>query len=180
MFPEKIFDGTHMMRPDLNACRHPEFFDYVILSNELGAVQKFVKDLAQNLDTMPDLQGALDDAKDRIETVKSLMLSVTPPQDLKDRLEEIAKQVSEVDSRTKVLGLQRELETLRREILDNQLQMLQITQPLQDEFRGFKNQVWSTLTKLSTNVEERLANLEQQMTQTNAAVDITRLLSKLK
>ncbi len=179
-FPETIFNGTHPQRKDLGTITSADYFDYLILAREIGAVQKYVKDLAQNIGVMPDLSNQLDRAQQKIDAVKLRLSELTPPEDLKQQLVDLEVRVKEVDTHDQVASLRRDIETLRILITDSQLEVLKLTQAFQTEVKSFQNQVWTTLRQLQSNVEERLTALETKMGQLNNLVQINNLLSKLQ
>ena len=82
MFPQEIFDGRHSGRQNLAINRAPDYVDYKILVRELGLAQKYLLNLAQNTQIMPNLEGQLQAAQAQVEELRQLINDVTPPEDV--------------------------------------------------------------------------------------------------
>jgi hypothetical protein len=174
-----IWNGTTPSRSNLSDVRAPDYFDYLQLVVEIQKLQAFVRDLAQNVQIMPDLETELQRAYDSIESVRSIIEQLTPPEDLQVDIENLDVKINEADTRKQVLKLQQVLESLKNLVATNQRQVLLLQENFVSEVKGFQNKVWSTLTSLQADVIERLDTLEKRVESLSVHVDVAKLLGQL-
>ena len=179
-FPEKVFDGTHAQRPEMSSVIPPEFMDYVILSNELGATQVYLLNLAKNTEIMPDLDGILKGAIEKIEVVQQDIKRLTPPAKLKVRLGKVEDKIKEIDGRKQIDNIRSELASLRDTIDTNQLQMLRLQEAFSKEVKGFQNRMLNMFKKLEQEATGRLDSLEEKMSKVHLQAEVGNLLNRLE
>ncbi len=179
-FPKKVFDGTHQQRPEMSSVLPPEFIDYVILTREIAAAQEYILNLSQNVTVMPDLDGILKEAIEKIEKVQGDVKKVTPPARLKTRLGKLEDKVKEIDARKQLANTRSEIASLRDTVDTNQLQMLRLQEAFAKEVKGFQNRMLNMFKTLEQEATQRLNALEEKMSKVHLQAEVGNLLKRLE
>jgi hypothetical protein len=127
---------------------------------------------------MPDLEMVLQASQDKIQEVFNKIASLTLPQDVKDRLDQIEQVTSDVDQRVEVKQLRRDFEILREQVARNQIEVLQLQSSFATEVKGFQNKVWGVLEKLQKETSTKISALEDQVKHVDAQLEVQSSLEK--
>jgi hypothetical protein len=175
----EIWDGLTPRRPDLSTTRATSHEDFLVIVNKIQELQAYALNLASNLQVMPNLEGALKAAKERINEVQDFIDSITLPEDVKDRLDAIEQNIEDIDQRTLTLQLKRDLEFLKEKVARNQIEVLNLQSSFETEVKGFQNKVWGTIKSLQTETAAKLTELTEKVTHIDAQVDLQARLDAL-
>lgn len=176
----KIFDGKSPERPDSHTYQAASHSDYWNLVREIAETQKYVVNLGQNIKVMPDLEGTLVAAKNKIEELTAQLEKLAIPEDVMARLNELEQSHLQLDSRAHVAQLAHKNEQTKAELQKSQLQVAKMQEEFIKEVRGFQNKIWGALNEFKAATQERLAALEAQVEQLGTGVELNALLAKLK
>ena len=179
-FPLQIFNGLHTQRPDSSTVSPPDSLDYWILVRELSAVQKYVLNLAQNINIMPDLEGELKAAQVQVEALQDKIKLLTPPRKLTELVSQLADKLLELDTRKDVSALRSEIMSLHDTIVVNQIQGLKLQESFAKDVKGFQNRITNLFKKLEKDTSERLNALESKMSKVHLQAEVGNLLKRLE
>jgi len=179
-FPDHIFDGTHPQRPTLSTVSAPEFADYKVLVRELRATQEYMLHLSKDLGLVPDLDTLLQEANEKLLSLKKEVIKVTPPEILSVEIKTLKTNLDLIDSRKQVAILQGEILALREAMTKNQLQVLKLQETFAQDVKGFQNTLFNKFQKLEKDATKRLEDLETKVTQIHTQAEIGNLLTRLE
>jgi chromosome segregation ATPase len=176
----KIFDGKSYERPDKNTVMAASHSDYWLLVQEIQKTQEFVTNLSNNLCVMPNLEGALTAAKNKIEELESQLEKLSIPADVMARLIELEASHLQLDSRAHVAQLSHKTDQTKAELVKSQLQVAKMQAEFVTEVRQFQNKIWGSLNEFKEATQQRLQALEAKVEQLGVGVELQNLLTKLK
>lgn len=176
----KVWDGLTPTRQNLSDVKHPDHTDYIFIVAELQKLQQAFLYLVQNIELMPNLQGELDKALEKIVALQKTITVLTPPQDLKDKLETLERALSEQDTRKKLAGLHGAAEGLRTQVDKHQLQVLELQKAFATQVTAFQSKIWNALQKLERDMQGRLEATEKQLKDVSVKLSILNLQQELK
>jgi hypothetical protein len=174
----EVWNGLTPKRKDLSTARAAVHEDYVVIVQQIQGLQEFVIALSNNIQVMPDLAGALSDAKSKVAKIQDLIDSVTLPQEVMDRVEALEQLIKDVDQRSAVIQLRRDFETLRETVARNQLQVLNLQSSFAKEVKGFQNKIWGIVEKLQKETGTQLESLVEKIQHLDAQLDLQSSLEK--
>jgi|WetSurMetagenome_2_1015567.scaffolds.fasta_scaffold09775_12 hypothetical protein len=175
----KVWNGLTPKRNDLSTVKATSHEDYLVLVQQIQQLQEFVLSLSMNTQIMPNLEGLLKKAEEKIQQVNAKLKTLTLPQDVKDKLVEIDKTIEEIDKRAEVTSLRRDFEALKERVLRNQIEVLQLQNSFATEVKGFQNQVWGILTTLQKDMNGKWKDMAEKMEHLDVQLDLQANLDKL-
>jgi hypothetical protein len=158
----RVWDGTTPSRNNLSDIKNPDHMDYLFLVAELQKLQRAFISFVQNIELMPNLQEELNKALDRIIEIQEQTTALTPPQDLKDKVDKLECALLEQDTRKKLAALQGSSEDLRVHVDKHQLQVLKLKEAFNTQVIAFQNKIWNAIKTLETDMQTRLNAVEKQ------------------
>jgi predicted nucleic acid-binding Zn-ribbon protein len=176
----RVWDGTTPARPNLTDIKNPDHMDYIFLVVELQKLQEAFLYLVQNISLMPNLQGELDKALATIAALQETIATLTPPQDLKDKIAGFEQALSEQDTRKKLANLHGTSEGLRTQVDKYQMQVLELQKVFANQVIAFQNKIWNALQKLKKDTQSRLEATEEQLKDVSVKLSILNLQQELK
>jgi exonuclease VII large subunit len=175
----RVWDGTTPTRSNLSDVKNPDHMDYIFLVVELQKLQEAFLYLVQNIELMPNLQGELDKALNTIVALQEQLTALTPPQDLKDKIENFERALSEQDTRKKLATLHGTSEGLRTQVDKHQLQVLELQKTFATQVTAFQSKIWNALQKLERDMQSRLEATEEQLKDVSVKLSILNLQQEL-
>jgi hypothetical protein len=174
----QVWDGLTPKRLDLSTAKATGHEDFLVIVQKIRELQEFTNRLASNMDVMPDLDGLLAAAKDKITKLQSSLDALTLPEDIKNRLLKLEQDVLDVDQRAESLRLRRDFEALKEQMSRNQIELLNSHNSFSTEVKGFQSKVWGSLQSLKKETEVKLAELSDQVQQLSTKVELSATLEK--
>lgn len=150
-FPKSIWDGRTATRTDLDAVRPPDHTDWVALIGELQAMQGYILSLAGNMESMPDLNGIIKEADDKLSILLAELERLAPPADLHGLVADLQREVEEVDVR-------KEHERLKSGVKKLFLRM----RYMERAYKELKEGVYHQLEILANSFRNQLAAAERK------------------
>jgi DNA repair ATPase RecN len=171
-FPEKIWDGCSPSRSNLTDVQPPGYNDWCTIIAELQATQRYLLNLVDNLETMPNLNRAIKDGENSIASCLIKIKKLTPPPELKKDIEETKKRVDKLES------LSKRLDTLIRLVQALQQQLFTLTA----DYQKFKNNVEKHAQGAENRIRLRVDHFEKAINKRIEALtirvnDVSELLS---
>jgi hypothetical protein len=174
----EIWNGLTPIRQDLGTIKSPGHDDYLVIVQKIQELQTYFLDWTNNLQLMPNLNQALQEAQSKIEAIQRLIDNVTLPKDVLDRLNCLENFVNEVDQRVNILQLRRDFDSLREKVTRNQIEVLQLQSSFATEVKGFQNKVWGILEKIQKDTAIKLNECTEKMQHLDAQLDLQASLEK--
>jgi hypothetical protein len=171
----RVWDGTTPTRQNLSDVKNPDHMDYLILVAELQKLQRVFLSFVQNITLMPNLQDELMEAFDKIIAIQKQTNALSPPQDLKERLNKLECAILEQDTRKKLAALQGSSEDLRTHVDKHQLQVLKLKEMFNTQVTAFQSKIWNAIKTLENDMQVRLNALEKQQTDVARRMSIINL-----
>jgi len=171
-FPEKIWDGCSVSRPNLTDVYAPGYDDWCAIVGELQAVQRYLLDLTDNLETMPNLKKAIEDGRSNIAAYLRKVKDMTLPADLKKDVATTKERINELED------LSERLDTLIRLVQALQQQLFALTtdhQKFRDEVKKYEQGTENRIRLRMSQFEKATSKRVQELTQ--RVNDISELLS---
>jgi len=166
-FPKQIWDGHSASRKDLDSVKGPDHKDWLTLIGEVQSMQRYILNLSGNMETMPNVTEAITDAKMRIDGLLSKLACLAPPVDLIKEVNQLRKQLIEIDVReehdrlkrgVKKLFLRlRAMEKAYKELRENVYYQLEV---LTNNTRNQINELWRVMEARYSNLEEQVKELQ--------------------
>lgn len=175
----KVWDGTTPTRGNLSDVKNPDHMDYVFLVTELQKLQEAFLHFVQNITLMPNLQGEFDKALVTIAELHDIIATLTPPQELMNRLAKFEQALAEQDTRKKLAILHGITEGLRSQIDQYQLQVLKIQEAFAIQVVAFQNKVWNALQQSDKEIQSRLDATEKKLEDVSLQTRILSLQQEL-
>jgi len=179
-FPEKIWDGLSPTRKDMVSECPPDYRDWVTIVDEIRAIQQYLLALTGNIKLMPDLSSCLDACEKKIAAVDSEINSRSLPVDLLQEFQVHAKLLSEVNSRSKVNELKVDLQQIRSDKLESDLQNRNENLAQRQEDAYFKNDIRREIDTFKRNVEFVLGEIKAQVRRIESLVSLQQAVEKLQ
>ena len=150
-FPNSIWDGRTATRIDLDAVRPPDHQDWIVLLDELQAVQGYILSLAGNMASMPNLNGEIKEADERLTKLLSELQRLAPPADLHKIVADMQRTVEEIDVRV-------EHERLKSGVKQLFLRMRHVERTYKD----MKREVFHELEVMKNSFRNQLAEANRK------------------
>lgn len=174
----KLWNGLTPIRQDLGTIKSVGHDDYLVIVQKIQELQTYLLDWTNNLQLMPNLEDALQDAQTKIENIQRLIDNVTLPKEVVDRLNYLENFVNEVDQRVNILQLRRDFDALREKVTYQQIEVLQLQSSFATEVKGFQNKVWGALEKIQKDTTTKLNECTEKMQHLDAQLDLQASLEK--
>jgi DNA repair exonuclease SbcCD ATPase subunit len=151
-FPRKIWNGLSSSRESLDIVKSPDHSDWAALLEELQAVQRYILNLTNSIDVMPNVAQDIHSAKKQIDALEKDLSRLTSPKDLQRDLDELKVAVKDAD-------VKNEHDRLKRGVKKLFLR----TEALIKAHKKLKNEVKHTLDVLANSVRVNMASLRKDM-----------------
>lgn len=150
-FPKEIWDGRTPTRPDLDSVRPPDHLDWVVLLGELQGMQRYILNLAGNMESMPHLDGAIKEAEAKLNGLLEELQRLAPPVDLHALVADLQRELEEVDVR------------VEHERLKNGVKKLFLrTRYLERAYKELKEGVYHQLEVLANSFRNQLVEADRR------------------
>lgn len=171
-FPEKIWDGRSATRSNLTDICAPGHEDWCTITREMQATQRYLLDLTDTLETMPNLKQAIEDGRSNIAAYLRKVKDMALPADLKKDVEAVKERIDKLD------GISERLDTLIRLVQALQQQLFAHTA----DYQKFKNNVKKYEQGMENKTRLRMGQFEKTTNErvqelTQRINDISELLS---
>jgi len=171
-FPEKIWDGRSAARSNLTDICAPGYEDWCTITRELQATQRYLLDLTDTLETMPNLKQLIEDGRSNIAAYLRKVKDMTLPADLKRDVKAVEKRIDKLD------GIDERLDTLIRLVQALQQQLFAHTadyQKFKDNVKKYEQGMENKTRLRMGQYEKATSKRVQELTQ--RVNDISELLS---
>jgi len=171
LFPNGIWNGITDARPDLAVVKPPTHNDWRLMLHELEAIQRYVLNLADNIDKMPNINEEIKDATAKVEKMQATLERVSPPWQLEGAVRGIRERLDTLlESHSKVKrGVKRLL--LRTRTVEDLYKKLE--EEVAQQFEVIRNQVRNQLASHSKETKARVEALQKQIEELHDALTDT-------
>jgi DNA repair exonuclease SbcCD ATPase subunit len=162
-FPQKIWDGRSNSRQNLDCVKSPDQADWTALLDELQAMQGYILNLTDSMDTMPNLAREINNARVKIKTLGDSLSRLTPPADLQKDIDDLRQAVEEADIKNEHNRLKRSVQKLyvRTKALIQAYE--EYKKKTEYRLEVLANSIRVNMTQLRADMEERTNKLEEQV-----------------
>jgi len=149
-FPREVWDGTTPRRLSLDAVTAPDHSDWMALTRELQATQRYILNLSGSLEAMPNFDKLFKEAAARINSLFSELELLTPPADLQGDIAAMQQKLENLDTRTE------------HERLKNGVKKLFLrSRAFEAAFKTLKKDVYHQLSVLTHSYRNQFTKLEE-------------------
>lgn len=160
-FPAHIFNGTWSGRPNDYDMYPPTFFDYLKLSKELEATQKFILDNFKNLQAAPDSIRKLQEISEKAENIEKNLGKLATPEQLDSYIEGVECKLNSLIA--KVDALQKTLAAIHLKYVDLSDRLTTIEKGWETDVAAFQRYNRGEFARLKEAVEKEIAELREHI-----------------
>lgn len=180
MFPDRIWDGTSPARKTMGNSSAPNHGDFCAIVGEISTVQKYLLSLAQNLKLMPDLQGVLHEASEKIEALTQKINAITVPADLKVAVEALDMRVDSLDVRVQVADLTQQVEVVTKSVTEVSLMCEKLHMSIREDVQSLRHLLRNELAAVRREHKEHAESVGKEHVRLNRLLNIKAELSRLE
>jgi len=149
-FPGEIYTGITDARPDLAVVKAPTHNDWRLMLHELEAIQRYVLNLAGNIEDMPNLNESISDATAQVREMLVKLDELAPPANLYEDVKKADRAV-------------RDLEEDQANLRSGVKKLLLRTRTVEAHFKKLQDTVNEQIDVIKNNVRNQLAESEKTM-----------------
>jgi hypothetical protein len=179
MYEIKVWDGTTPNRSNLMDVKSPDFKDYLIIVRQIQQLQTAFNNATGNLALLPSVKNLFADIQCQIDEFQRQINNLILPDDVKDSIVDLSARIDDQDTRKDVNILKRDIEILKVQLDQNQLQVLKLQKAFASDVTAFQSKVWTNLRTLEKEIKERLDRVEKKLENVSIQTRIQSLLDEL-
>lgn len=162
-FPKAIWDGTSRTRRNTSYNAPPDHADWLRLISEIQSIETFLLVTVGNMAEMPDLPAKIKEVNVQISDVLDLLKKITPPTDLQNQYELLAKDIQDLSA----INIETRLTRIGADVLLCQSQFKELSE---------------SLTKLAdmTRLEQKKIDAYMRNKQVDLAAETNKRLSAME